>query len=61
MTKTVTKDGTQVKEQRLASNKTVSTLAAGATVNVLDKTANGLWVHIQMDSTTGYVPVKALK
>jgi uncharacterized protein YgiM (DUF1202 family) len=61
MTMTVTKDGTQVKEQPLASSKTVSILAAGATVNVLDKTANGLWVHVQMDSTTGYVPVKALK
>ncbi len=61
MTMTVTKDGTQVKEQPLASSKTVSILAAGATVNVLDKTANGLWVHIQMDSTTGYVPIKAFK
>ena len=61
MTMTVTTDGTLVKAQPLASSNTLSVLAAGATVNVLDRTANGLWAHIQMDNTTGYVPVKALK
>jgi uncharacterized protein YgiM (DUF1202 family) len=60
-TMTATIDGTQVKKQPLSSSKTVSTLASGTTVNVLDKTANGLWVHIQIGSTTGYVPAKALK
>jgi uncharacterized protein YgiM (DUF1202 family) len=61
MTMTVTTDGTQVKEQPIASSRTMSVLNAGATVNVLDRTANGLWARVQMDSTTGYVPVKALK
>ena len=60
-TMTVTIDATKVKKQPLSSSNNVSTLAAGTTVNVLDKTANGLWVHIQIGSTTGYVPAKALK
>jgi hypothetical protein len=30
-------------------------------VDVLDRTANGLWARVQMGSTTGYVRVDALK
>jgi uncharacterized protein YgiM (DUF1202 family) len=61
VTMTVAANGTQVMEQPLASSKVVSTLAAGAKVTVLDKTANGMWAHIQMNGVSGYVPVKALK
>jgi uncharacterized protein YgiM (DUF1202 family) len=61
MTMTVTTAGTQVKEQPISSSRTLSVLNAGDTVDVLDRTANGLWARVQMGSTTGYVRVDALK
>ena len=61
MTMTVTTAGTQVKEQPISSSRTLSVLNAGDTVDVLDRTANGLWARVQMGNTTGYVRVDALK
>jgi uncharacterized protein YgiM (DUF1202 family) len=61
MAMTVSTNGTLVKAQPVSSSKTLSTLAMGTKVMVLDRTANGMWARVQMGSTAGYVPVKALK
>jgi uncharacterized protein YgiM (DUF1202 family) len=50
-----------VYRQPVSSSKVLSTLDAGAKVIVLDKTADGVWDHVQVGSVTGYVRVNALK
>jgi|ERR1700720_2057915 uncharacterized protein YgiM (DUF1202 family) len=61
ITKTVARNGTHVYRQPVSSSKVLSTLDAGAKVIVLDKTADGVWDHVQVGSVTGYVRVNALK
>jgi hypothetical protein len=59
MTRTVTKD-TQLKAEPISSSRDVFILNSGATVTMLDRTANGFWCHVQSARASGYVPFEVL-
>lgn len=61
ITMTTIADGTHVYILPDATSTVVSTLAAGTKVTVLDKTPDGMWARVQIDSGSGYVRVRTLK
>ena len=61
MTMTVATSNSHVRAKPTTKSKLLTTLPKGSKVTVLEKVANGSWVHMRTGTIDGYMAVKLLK
>ena len=61
MTMTVVTPNSHVREKPTTKSKLLTTLPKGSKVTVMEKVANGSWVHVRTGNIEGYMAIKLLK
>ncbi len=61
MTMTVGTPNSHVRAKPTTKSKLLTTLPKGSKVTVIEKVANGSWVHVRIGNIDGYMAIKLLK